>query len=70
MPKLCDISLRIQIARVIKVSVMKSYQKKIIKASLTKIITRTLPQGGFSTYNGGHFRPDATAWAVLALEAG
>ena len=44
--------------------------QKIINASLTKIITRSLPQGGFSTYNGGHFRPDATAWAVLALEAG
>ena len=48
---------------------MKSHQK-ILKASLKKIITRSLPQGGFSTYNGGHFRPDATAWAVLALEAG
>jgi len=47
---------------------MKS-QQKIIKDSLTKIITRSLPQGGFSTYNRGHFRPDDTAWAVLALEA-
>ena len=48
---------------------MKSHQK-LIKASLTKIITRSLPQGGFSTYKGGDFRPDDTAWAVLALEAG
>ena len=48
---------------------MKSHQN-IIKASLTKIINRSLPQGGFSTNNGGPFRPDVTAWAILALEAG
>jgi hypothetical protein len=48
---------------------MKSHQK-IIEASVTKIVNRSLPEGGFSAYNGGHFRPDATAWAVLALEAG
>jgi hypothetical protein len=48
---------------------MKSHQK-IIEASVTKIVNRSLPEGGFSLYNGGHFRPDATAWAVLALEAG
>ena len=48
---------------------MKSHQK-IIKASLTKIINRSLVQGGFSSCNGGHFRPDDTAWAVIALEAG
>lgn len=48
---------------------MESHQE-ILKASLIKIINRSLPKGGFSTYNGGPFRPDATAWAVLALEAG
>lgn len=48
---------------------MKSHQK-IIEASVTTIANRSLPEGGFSAYEGGHFRPDVTAWAVLALEAG
>lgn len=48
---------------------MKSHQR-ITEASVTKIIHRSLPEGGFSAYDGGGFRPDATAWAVLALEAG
>jgi hypothetical protein len=33
------------------------------------IRSMSLPQGGFSLYHGESFRPDATAWAVLALEA-
>jgi hypothetical protein len=31
---------------------------------------RSLPEGGFSMYWGESFRPDVTAWAVLALKAG
>jgi hypothetical protein len=48
---------------------MKSHHR-IIDTSLTKIVNRSLTEGGFSLCDGGHFRPDATAWAVLALEAG
>jgi hypothetical protein len=28
-----------------------------------------VPEGGFALYENGIFRPDATAWAVMALEA-
>ena len=31
---------------------------------------RSLPEGGFAMYWGESFRPDVTAWAVLALKAG
>jgi hypothetical protein len=40
-----------------------------IKAAIKKIQNRYLPQGGFSLYGRESIRPDATAWAVLALEA-
>jgi len=30
---------------------------------------RQLPESGFAEYPGGDFRPDATAWSILALEA-
>ncbi len=42
---------------------------KIIKASVEIVRKRSLPEGGFAMHNGESFRPDATAWAVLALEA-
>lgn len=32
-----------------------------------KIIARALPDGGFSSSPGGQYRPDASAWAILAL---
>ena len=32
-----------------------------------KIIARALPDGGFSSNPGGRYRPDASAWAILAL---
>jgi len=40
-----------------------------IKAAIRKIQNRFSPQGGFSLYGRESIRPDATAWAVLALEA-
>ena len=58
----------IQISCVIKDNKLKTHQKTK-EASLSKIITRSHPQGGFLAYNGEHFRPDITEWAVLALEA-
>lgn len=33
------------------------------------LITRALPDGGFAEHPGGDFRPDATAWCILALSA-
>ena len=33
------------------------------------ILKRELPEGGFAVQVNGHYRPDATAWAVLALRA-
>ena len=40
-----------------------------IKAIIKKILNRSLPEGGFAMHDKESFRPDATAWAVLALEA-
>jgi hypothetical protein len=40
-----------------------------IKAAIRKIQDRFSSQGGFSLYGRESIRPDATAWAVLALEA-
>jgi len=42
---------------------------KIIKATVETVRKRSLPEGGFAMHNGGSFRPDATAWVVMALEA-
>ena len=42
---------------------------KIIEATLSTIRNRSLTDGGFALYAKEMFRPDATAWAVLALEA-
>lgn len=44
-------------------------EAKIIKAAVGTVRNRSLPAGGFASYNGEAFRPDATAWAVIALEA-
>ncbi|MHC4269360.1 MAG: prenyltransferase/squalene oxidase repeat-containing protein [Planctomycetota bacterium] len=33
------------------------------------ILDRVLPDGGFAAYPNGEYRPDATAWAALVLEA-
>ena len=41
---------------------------KIIEATVSTIKKRSLPEGGFALYESEMFRPDATAWAVLALE--
>jgi hypothetical protein len=34
-----------------------------------RIVNRELPEGGFPSKPGGLYRPDATAWAILALNA-
>jgi hypothetical protein len=41
----------------------------LIKAAVQDIRNRSLPEGGFAMSNGEAFRPDATAWAVIALKA-
>jgi hypothetical protein len=43
--------------------------ERIIEATVETIRDRSRPEGGFSMFNGKSFRPDATAWAVMALEA-
>jgi hypothetical protein len=43
--------------------------ERIIKAAIQTIRKRSLPEGGFAIYGKESSRPDATAWAVLALEA-
>jgi hypothetical protein len=43
--------------------------ESIIKSTIQTIRGRSLPEGGFAQYRGESFRPDATAWAVLAFEA-
>ena len=43
---------------------------KIIETAFETIRKRSLPEGGFAMYCGESFRPDVTAWAVLALKAG
>ncbi len=40
-----------------------------LAASITEIESMALPEGGFTSIKGGDFRPDATAWAVIALRA-
>jgi len=42
---------------------------KIIEAAVSTIRKRSLPEGGFALHEKEIFRPDATAWAILALEA-
>ena len=47
------------------------HQNATIKHTIETIQNRSLPEGGFAPYRGEgeSFRPDATGWAVLALEA-
>lgn len=42
---------------------------EVAKRCLAQIEGRGLAGGGFSGSDGGDFRPDATAWAVMALRA-
>lgn len=37
---------------------------------IDEIWKRRLPEGGFAARPGGEYRPDAAAWAVLALRMG
>jgi hypothetical protein len=37
--------------------------------ALTQLRDRALPGGGFGIQPGGDFRPDATAWGIMALHA-
>jgi hypothetical protein len=43
--------------------------ESIIESTIQSIRGISLPEGGFACHRGESFRPDATAWAVLALEA-
>jgi len=45
-------------------------EAKIIETALETIRKRSLPESCFAMYCGDAFRPDVTAWAVLALMAG
>jgi len=42
--------------------------ESFIKTAVHVISNRSLSGGGFAMLNGDSYRPDATAWAVLALE--
>ena len=42
-------------------------KENTIKTAVEAILERFLPEGGFALYDKGLFRPDATAWAALAL---
>lgn len=44
-------------------------QIKLIFSYIDKLWERALPEGGFAAKIGGNYRPDSTAWAVLALSA-
>ena len=44
--------------------------EKLISNAIDLVCSRALPEGGFSVKGDGIFRPDATAWAVLALKSG
>ena len=43
--------------------------RREVIATIRAISERTLPGGGFSEHTGSPYRPDATAWAILALNA-
>ena len=43
--------------------------EKGIKSCLEALKRRILPDGGFSAHQDGAYRPDATAWAILAFKA-
>jgi hypothetical protein len=44
--------------------------EKLISNAIDLVCSRALPEGGFSVKGDGIFRPDATAWAILALKSG
>ena len=44
-------------------------QNRFITAQIDRLSQRSLPDGGFRTRIAGSYRPDATAWAILALTA-
>jgi hypothetical protein len=44
-------------------------QDKLITTHVDRLWERALPEGGFAAKLGGNYRPDATAWAILALSA-
>jgi len=44
--------------------------EKLISNAIDLVCSRALPEGGFSVKGDGIFRPDATAWAILALRSG
>lgn len=39
----------------------------LIQKSLDDMIVRSISSGGFAQRDGGVFRPDATAWAIIAI---
>ena len=43
--------------------------KNILNSVMAEIERRILPEGGFESHIGGEYRPDATAWAILAFKA-
>jgi len=43
---------------------------RLIHKSIETIVSRSLKGGGFAQRQNGRFRPDATAWSILALSAG
>ena len=42
---------------------------EILNSVMAEIERRMLPEGGLSDHIGGGYRPDATAWAVIAFKA-
>jgi hypothetical protein len=44
-------------------------ENRLISPYLDRLLERALPEGGFAANLGGNYRPDATAWAILALSA-
>ena len=44
-------------------------QNRLIFQHIDRLCDRVLPEGGFAANVGGKYRPDATAWAILALSA-
>ena len=44
-------------------------EKSLIYPYIESLWKRIFPEGGFSANVGGKYRPDATAWAILALSA-
>jgi hypothetical protein len=48
---------------------VKTASESLITAAVKAICDRSLTRGGFAVLSGESYRPDATAWAILALEA-